>query len=95
MLTGARTTQVSGTRGVLSVVEGISGDDGPGLTLLERVRCLECGAVYAKPAGGGTVRQNPGCPECGYVGWIDVGVPVTEDWQLFRSAEDRPLRPGD
>jgi hypothetical protein len=77
------------------VVEGNSGDDGPSLTVLERVRCLECGAVYGKPAGGGTVRQNPGCPECGYVGWIDVGSPVTEDWQLLRSAEDRPPRPGD
>jgi hypothetical protein len=79
----------------LSVVEENSGDDGPTLTLLERVRCLECGEVYGKPAGGGTVHQNPGCPACGYVGWIDVGAPVTEDWQLLRSAEDRPLHPGD
>ena len=47
-----------------------SGDEAPSLTVLENVRCLECGAVYAKPSGGGTVRQNPGCPECGYVGWI-------------------------
>jgi predicted nucleic acid-binding Zn-ribbon protein len=36
------------------------------------VECLECGAVYAKPAGGGTVRENPGCPECGYVGWAAI-----------------------
>jgi predicted nucleic acid-binding Zn-ribbon protein len=36
------------------------------------VRCLECGAVYAKPAGGGTVHSNPGCPECGYLGWMAV-----------------------
>ncbi len=46
-----------------------SGDEAPSLTVLESVRCLECGAVYAKPSGGGTVRANPGCPECGYVGW--------------------------
>jgi hypothetical protein len=37
---------------------------------LEPVRCLECGAVYAKPTEGGTVDRNPGCPRCGYVGWI-------------------------
>ena len=40
------------------------------LSVVESVRCLECGAVYAKPAGGGTVQANPGCPECGYVGWV-------------------------
>ena len=40
------------------------------LTVLESVRCLECGAAYSKPADGGTVRENPGCPECGYVGWV-------------------------
>jgi hypothetical protein len=65
-----------------------SGDDTPSLTVLESVRCLECGAVYAKPTGGGTVRQNPGCPECGYVGWSDIGVRVTEGWQPSRSGED-------
>ena len=32
------------------------------LTVLETVRCLECGDVYAKPSYGGTVQQNPGCP---------------------------------
>jgi hypothetical protein len=42
------------------------------LVLVESVRCLECGAVYAKPAGGGVVQANPGCPECGYVGWVTV-----------------------
>ena len=39
-------------------------------TQIETVRCLACGAAYAKPASGGTVRANPGCPECGYVGWV-------------------------
>ena len=51
-----------------------SGDDGPNLTVLETVQCLECGAAYAKPAAGGTVRENPGCPECGYVGWVATGL---------------------
>ena len=40
------------------------------LTVIESVRCLECGAAYAKPAAGGTLRENPGCPDCGYVGWV-------------------------
>jgi hypothetical protein len=51
-------------------VQSDSGDEGPNLTVLETVRCLECGAAYAKPAAGGTVRENPGCPDCGYVGWV-------------------------
>ncbi len=38
----------------------------------EQVRCLECGSVYAKPATGGAVERNPGCPACGYVGWIPL-----------------------
>lgn len=51
-----------------------SGAEAPRLTVLESVRCLECGAVYAKPSGGGTVRENPGCPDCGYVGWVGARV---------------------
>ena len=51
-------------------MESRPGNEGPNLTVLQSVLCLECGAVYAKPSDGGTVRQNPGCPECGYVGWI-------------------------
>jgi hypothetical protein len=47
-----------------------------GLRFVESVRCLECGAVYAKPAGGGTVHANPGCPECGYVGWVALAPPA-------------------
>jgi hypothetical protein len=66
-----------------------TGDDGPTLSVLESVRCLECGFVYSKPAGGGTVRQNPGCPECGYVGWVSVTVPVTEPPAQHRSVADR------
>jgi len=49
---------------------------GRSLSVIESVRCLECGSVYAKPAGGGTARDNPGCPDCGYVGWLSVSVPV-------------------
>jgi hypothetical protein len=51
----------------------------PILTVLESVRCLECDAVYSKPSDGGTVRENPGCPECGYVGWINADVRRVED----------------
>lgn len=38
----------------------------------EPVRCLECRTEYAKPTGGGTRESNPGCPHCGYVGWVAV-----------------------
>jgi hypothetical protein len=47
-----------------------------GLDVLETVRCLDCGAVYSKPAGGGTMHANPGCPDCTYVGWIPVSLPL-------------------
>lgn len=57
--------------------------------LADRVRCLECGTVYPKPLGGGTVERNPGCPECGYVGWLAVSIPITEDFAPRRSAADR------
>jgi ferredoxin-like protein FixX len=67
-----------------------SGDEGAQLAVVESVRCLECGAVYAKPRDGGTVRENPGCPECGYVGWVASSLQVvTEEWQLPRSAAGR------
>jgi hypothetical protein len=59
------------------------GGEAPNLTVLESVRCLECGAVYAKPSGGGTVRENPGCPDCGYVGWVGARVAAfSESWPL-------------
>jgi hypothetical protein len=67
-------------------VESNSGDETPTLTLLESVECLACGAVYAKPAGGGTARENPGCPECGYVGWVTAaGSRLTPAWLLRHS----------
>ena len=57
---------------------------------IETVRCLSCGAGYAKPSTGGTVRANPGCPECGYVGWV-VASSLTR-LEPRRFAEDRPRR---
>ena len=45
-------------------------------TVLESVRCLECGEIYAKPLDGGTIQMNPGCPICSYVGWIPLTVPA-------------------
>jgi predicted nucleic acid-binding Zn-ribbon protein len=60
--------------------------DGPRLTVLESVECLECGAVYAKPSTGGTVLANPGCPDCGYVGWVETrDDALTESWTPRRS----------
>jgi hypothetical protein len=53
---------------------GVSGEESdpeaPNLVVLHTVRCLGCGTVYFKPARGGTVAANPGCPQCGYVGWL-------------------------
>jgi hypothetical protein len=67
-----------------------SGDEGPQLTVVESVRCLACGAVYAKPLAGGTVRENPGCPDCGYVGWMATSPALlSEDWLPRRSAAGR------
>lgn len=58
--------------------------------MLESVRCLGCGKVYAKPAGGGTAATNPGCPECGYLGWL--GLSEGEPPQLHSGADLRPRR---
>jgi hypothetical protein len=63
-----------------------SGDEAPRLTVVESVRCLGCGAVYAKPLGGGTVRENPGCPDCTYVGWMPTTHHLSQDWPQPRSA---------
>jgi hypothetical protein len=54
----------------------------------ESVRCLECGEVYAKPLAGGTVEKNPGCPLCGYVGWIPLTRPAEP--ASLRSVEGPP-----
>jgi predicted nucleic acid-binding Zn-ribbon protein len=66
------------------------GDDGPNLPVLESVRCLECGAAYAKPAAGGTVLENPGCPDCGYVGWVAAGLMAFDESSMpHHSVADR------
>lgn len=60
---------------------------------IETVRCLSCGAAYAKPAGGGTVYANPGCPECGYVGWVQAESRVLMGgFERRRFASDPPHR---
>lgn len=56
-------------------------------TLYESVRCLECGAVYSKPSRGGTAHANPGCPVCGYVGWLAVNFPLDRGASQRRSDE--------
>jgi hypothetical protein len=66
-------------------------DDSQPVSRIERVRCLGCGVTYAKPSGGGTVSANPGCPDCGYVGWVKEGSPVLRDALQHRSVGD-PLR---
>jgi len=59
---------------------------------IDRVRCLECGSKYVKPADGGTVHENPGCPKCGYLGWISATIPAAaKSVGLRRFAGD--LRP--
>jgi len=61
------------------------------LVAVERVRCLDCGWAYSKPMGGGTAAANPGCPECGYVGWLPATIPGAPT-APSRSGEDLPLR---
>ncbi len=53
------------------------------------VRCRSCATVYLKPTEGGTIARNPGCPTCGYVGWVPVTLSAA--WQRDRSDADRPL----
>jgi hypothetical protein len=62
----------------------LSASAAPALSVLESVRCLECSEIYSKPVAGGTVNKNPGCPACGYVGWIPLSLP--QDARLRRSA---------
>ena len=62
---------------------------------LDRVRCLECGTTYVKPAAGGTVEENPGCPRCSYLGWISTAIPARSSSPSARRrfGGDRLLRP--
>jgi hypothetical protein len=57
----------------------------PQLAVVDTVRCLECATVYGRPRRGGTARQNPGCPVCGYVGWIAAAIPFSEGRRRRRS----------
>ena len=59
---------------------------------VERVRCLDCSTSYSKPADGGTVHENPGCPRCGYLGWIATELPTAPS-APGRSGEDLHRRP--
>lgn len=61
------------------------------LSVLESVRCLECGEVYSKPVAGGTVQKNPGCPTCGYVGWIPLSVPEESPRRFVAGLRPRRL----
>ena len=62
----------------------MSGSEREGVTHLhavskhgtQTVTCLECGTAYPKPRSGSTTARNPGCPNCGYVGWLEVEVTV-------------------
>jgi hypothetical protein len=62
------------------------------LYAVDRVRCLECGTTYTKPAGGGTVQENPGCPRCGYLGWISAELPLKRDESRRSAADLQPRR---
>jgi hypothetical protein len=62
------------------------------MSSIQRVRCLGCGVAYVKPTGGGTVSANPGCPECGYVGWVLEGSPFRRADLQHRSVADHLRR---
>jgi hypothetical protein len=59
---------------------------------VERVCCLECGTNYVKPTDG-TAHCNPGCPRCGYPGWISAFVPL--DLPETGATRARPPRSGE
>ena len=63
-------------------------DEAP-LDIVQEVRCLSCGTVYSKPKGGSTVSMSPGCPECGYVGWLSARVPISEEFERRHFGADR------
>ena len=83
--------QVSTGLGVLFLVDANSSEK-PSLSVYENVRCLECGGVYTKPAQGGTAKANPGCPDCGYVGWVALNVPYVPGTVQGHSVADHSLR---
>jgi predicted nucleic acid-binding Zn-ribbon protein len=58
----------------MSVAGEESDAETPLPSVFHTVRCLGCGVVYPKPARDGIVAANPGCPQCGYVGWLTTSV---------------------
>ena len=62
------------------------------LSAVESVCCLDCGKEYSKPTAGGTLSTNPGCPHCGYVGWLPLDESVNAPWRRDRYAADRLRR---
>ena len=57
----------------------------------EDVRCLGCDGTYSKPVAGGTISTNPGCPKCGYLGWVVDAGPFTGSLRRGHFGVDRPL----
>ena len=86
----ANLAQVLAEKGVYLDVNDQDEDDGETpLDIVPEVRCLSCGTVYGKSRGGGTVSKSPGCPECGYVGWLSAKVPVSEEFERRHFGADR------
>jgi hypothetical protein len=57
-----------------------------------RVRCLGCGSPYIKPMSRGTAAANPGCPECGYLGWLPFSAAEASPQHHFGvDPQPRPL----
>lgn len=76
--------------GIYLNMEAKATDSRPLMISITAVRCLECGEEYAKPERGGTLHENPGCPRCGYLGWISASIPVTHrGHERLRSDVDR------
>ncbi len=63
------------------------------LVAAEAVHCLDCGETYSKPSDGGTVRENPGCPRCGYLGWTGASIPLMNAEPGRLRYDAGPLRP--
>ena len=87
-MTATGATQVSPAASIFSFVQD---DSATAPDTAVPVRCLDCGAVYAKPDGGGSAPRSPGCPECGYAGWVAAAPRVTAEGRLDRPAADRQL----
>lgn len=66
-----RKRQLGASFGALRTLLAVEQRQGVGIAqAFEPVRCLACASTYAKPTGRGTAAANPGCPECGYLGWL-------------------------